>query len=326
MENWSTKKNNYQISNKYRLVKADPEEFSIYETVYGDRIYNRFAVKHWDLRLAVSQDNPFASDESFFWIKVCEKKVGGVLIEPNVLARIFIIPPFNNFYEILKLLKKLLLKWSDTNKNIYVYQISPEQAHYFEMLGFWPVKNRRWMMRPTEVLDFTWQDNVIVNTPEQNKNIEIARLFYESFKGGVDWQIGVRKNGQGRTYEDYLDEVDNYFSNTDELLMEASTLIYDKTNNKLIGACLISYLEEWPLIHTVGVHPSYKGRNLAKTMIKKALTVLHKEYSILRLFVTIGNLAEAVYYELGFVSGVEFKNYYLPAKKKETSDSLTFSD
>ena len=76
-----------------------------------------------------------------------------MLIEPNVLSRLFIIPPFADMFEIVKLLKKLLVKWSDPSKNIYAYQIPLEQSHYFEMLGFWPDKNRRWMIRPTEVFD-----------------------------------------------------------------------------------------------------------------------------------------------------------------------------
>ncbi len=313
MRNWSSNIDYYELSDKYSIVKANPEEFAIYESVYGDKTYNRFAVKNWDLRLAISLDNPFAKDESFYWIKAGELRIGGVLIEPNVLSRLFIIPPFTDLFEIVKLLKKLLVKWSDSSKDIYAYQISLEQSHYFEMLGFWPDKNRRWMMRPTEVFDFVWDNTIIVKTPEQSNNAEIAKLFYESFNGGIDCQYAAKQNGQECTYEDYLDGVNEYFNDrTENILLEASTLIYDKSEKKLIGACLVSCFEEWPLIHTIGVNPSYRGKNLATTMLKKALTVLNCKYSILRLFVTIGNNSESVYYELGFIPGVEFKRFYLP--------------
>lgn len=313
MQVWSNNTDYYELSDKYSIVKASPEEFAIYESVYGDKIYNRFAVKHWDLRLAVSLDNPFAKEESFYWIKDGKLRIGGVLIEPNVIARLFIIPPFENLFEIVKLLKKLLIKWSDSSKNIYAYQISPEQSHYFEMVGFWPDKNRQWMMRPTEVFDFVWDKTVIVKTPRQNNSEEIAKLFYESFNGGIDCQYIAKQNGQEFMYEDYLDEVNEYFNDcTEDILLEASTLIYDKAEKKLIGACLVSFIEEWPLIHTIGVNPSYRGKQLSTTMLKKALTVLKDKYPILRLFVTVGNVAESVYYELGFISGVEFKRFYLP--------------
>ncbi|MCY6370599.1 GNAT family N-acetyltransferase [Clostridium ganghwense] len=317
MQNWSSNIEYYELSHKYSIVKANPEEFAIYESVYGDKIYNRFAVKHWDLRLAISLDNPFAKDESFYWIKAGELRIGGVLIEPNVLSRLFIIPPFTNTFEIVKLLKKLLVKWSSSSKNIYAYQIPPEQSHYFEMLGFWPDKNRRWMMRPTEAFDFVWDNTIIVKTPQQNNNVEIAKLFYESFNGDIDCQYAAKQNGQECTYEEYLDEINDYFNNcTEDILLEASTLIYDKEEKKLIGACLVSHFEEWPLIHTIGVDPSYRGKHLATTMLKKALTVLKKEYPILRLFVTIGNVAESVYYELGFIPGTEFKRFII---KENTS-------
>lgn len=315
MQNWSSNIEYYELSSKYSIVKANPEEFAIYESVYGDKIYNRFAVKHWDLRLAISLDNPFAKYESLYWIKADEFRIGGVLIEPNVISRLFIIPPFTNLFEIIKLLKKLLINWSDSSKNIYAYQISTEQSHYFEMVGFWPDKNRRWMMRPTEVFNFIWDNTVIVKTPKQGNNIEIAKLFYESFNGGIDCHYVAKQNGQGCKYEDYLGEVNEYFNDcTEDILLEASTLIYDKAEEKLIGACLVSCIEGWPLIHTIGVNPSYRGKHIATTMIKKALTVLkNNQYPILRLFVTIGNVSESVYYELGFVPGVEFKRFCIPA-------------
>ncbi len=316
MEKWSRDINCYELSNKYSIVKANPKEFAIYESIYGDIISNRFAVKHWDLRVAISLDNPFSKNASYYWIKDDKRNIGGVLIEPNVLSRLFFIPPFTNTYEIIKYLKKLLLKWSDCNKHIYAYQIPIEQSKYFEMLGFWSDKNRRWMMRPTEIYDFRWDSSIIEKTPNYSNNKEIAELFFECFNNNIDYHHATKHDGQVLSYKDYLDEVNEYFYECKEdILIEASTLIYDKTHNKLIGACLISSLEEWPLIHTIGVNPEYRGKRLATTMIKKALTVLKNQYPVLRLFVTIGNVAESVYYELGFIPGVEFKRLYIPGNK-----------
>lgn len=143
MKNWSSRIDYYKLSDKYSIVRANLKEFAIYESIYGDKIYNKFAVKNWDLRLAISLDNPFAKHNSFYWIKCGEVIVGGVLIEPNILSRLFIIPPFINIFEIIKLLKKLLIRWSDSNKNIYAYQIPQEQYEYFQMMGFLSDKNKR---------------------------------------------------------------------------------------------------------------------------------------------------------------------------------------
>lgn len=305
----------YILSDKYVIQEANTKEFSIYESVYGDTIYNRFAVKDWDFRLKVTSDNPFAKEESLYWIKCGGDRIGGVLIEPNVLSRLFIIPPFTDIFKILKLLKKLLIQWSDDSKNIYAYQISEKQASYFEMLGFWADKNRKWMIRPTEVFDVVWDNDIIIKTPMEINKKEIAKLLCESFIDGIDDYFAFKESRKGDTYEDYLELVDEYFRDfRDETLIKASTLIYSKKEKKLIGACLISWVEGWPLIHTIGIDNSCRGKHLATNMIKRALTVLNAKYDVLRLFVTVGNPSQSVYYQIGFVPGVEFKRFYLPAK------------
>lgn len=313
MKNWDSNIENYKLSDEYLIERANPREFAIYESIYGDKKYNRFAVKDWDLRLAISADNPFAKEDSFYWIKLGEKRIGGVLIEPNVISRLFIIPPFTDTFEVIKLLKKLLMNWSDRTKAVYAYQITPEQSEYFQMLGFWPDKNRRWMIRPTETFDYTWDDSIIIKTPDESKISELVTLFYESFSSDID----VHYNGQENNIENYLCEVNEYFDEKpNDILIEASTLLYDKHNEKLIGACLVSLCEQWPLIYYIAVHPEYRGKHMATAMLKKALTVLNKEYPVLRLFVTLGNASESIYYGLGFVPGVEFKKLYIPALER----------
>ncbi|PRR77964.1 hypothetical protein CLLI_20590 [Clostridium liquoris] len=56
--------------------------------------------------------------------------------------------------------------------------------------------------------------------------------------------------------------------------------------------------------------------------MQKALTVLNKDYPVLRLFVTLGNASESIYYGLGFVTGVEFKKLYIPALQKTASKNF----
>lgn len=309
MELWSKDKKTYQLDKEISMVRACPKEFSTYESIYSDGIYNRFAVKHWDFRLAVSVDTPFAQSESFYWIVKNDTRIGGVLIEPNVISRFFIIPPYSDIYGLIKLLKKVLITWSDPSKNIYAFQIDNDQGRYFKMLGFWKEKSRRWMMRPTEKMDYKWNNEFKVSSPKKTEYKEIAELFYRSFDNGVDLQCQPANMSSENSYENYLWDVDDFFDNTNNLLLEASSIVYD--GEKIIGACLVSIFEEWPLIHTLAVDPSYSGKGLGKTMLKKAMSVMNEEYSVIRLFVTTGNAAESVYHELGFVQGVEFGKYYL---------------
>jgi ribosomal protein S18 acetylase RimI-like enzyme len=63
----------------------------------------------------------------------------------------------------------------------------------------------------------------------------------------------------------------------------------------------------------IAVHPEYQRRGLATRMLKKALTILKSEYSILRFGVAMGNPAESVYYNLGFLSGVTQYTLAIPS-------------
>ncbi|MGM0380162.1 MAG: GNAT family N-acetyltransferase [Bacillota bacterium] len=310
MELWLEDKGKYQLNENLYIVKAEKEEFSIYESVYGDGKYNRYAVKNWDLRLAVSLDTPFARNDSFYWIFKKDTKIGGVLIEPNVISRLFFIVPFKDYYKVIKLLKKLLIKWSDPAKNIYAFQINNEQGNYFEMLGFWKEKSRCWMMRPTEEMDYKCDLDLEIKNPKKEDSKEIAKLLNLSFENGVDKNSQLNKSSKDESLNNWLETVDDFFDNTNEFLIEASSIIYD-TNRKMIGVCLISIFENWPLIHTIALDPLYSGKGIGRIMLKKGISTLNKNYSVVRLFVTKGNSAESMYYELGFVQGVEFSKYYL---------------
>lgn len=89
------------------------------------------------------------------------------------------------------------------------------------------------------------------------------------------------------------------------MVNKASTLIYEKKTNELVGACLISIWEEWPNVYDIAVKPSFQKKGLAKNMLKRSLTILKKQYPTLRLFVTLGNDAEMVYHKMGFLAGTE---------------------
>ncbi|WP_273324259.1 GNAT family N-acetyltransferase [Vallitalea guaymasensis] len=312
MEYWSKNREEYQLDKDVYITKACEKEFAIFESIYGDGPNNRFAIKHWDLRLAISLDTPFAINNSFYWIIKGDVKIGGVLIEPNVISRLFIIPPYNDLYRVLRLLKKLLIKWSDPKKNINAFQINNEQGKYFEMLGFWKEKSRRWMMRPTEELNYEYNQDFIFENPDKQQNRNIAKLLCSSFSNGVDNKSQLHKDTDEEYFEACLNDVNDFFENTNSLLLEASTVIYDAKDKKIVGVCLISLFEEWPLIHTIAIDPLYSGKGLGKIILNKGISILNREYQVVRLFVTIGNSAESVYHELGFVQGVEFGKYYLP--------------
>ncbi|MCY9517833.1 GNAT family N-acetyltransferase [Paenibacillus apiarius] len=81
--------------------------------------------------------------------------------------------------------------------------------------------------------------------------------------------------------------------------------------------CRLCLQNNYAAIYSIGVIPAYRGRGLASRMLKRALTVLNDKYSILRLYVMEGNDAESIYFNLGFVPGVqEIQNMYIPPKEQ----------
>ncbi|GAA3409439.1 hypothetical protein GCM10020370_49550 [Paenibacillus hodogayensis] len=115
------------------------------------------------------------------------------------------------------------------------------------------------------------------------------------------------------TIQQQISALEYYFKNNDiEILKSASSLIYNKSNNELIAVCFISLWEDLPLVSNIAVIPKYRSKQIATRLLKKALTVLKDEYEVLRLFVTIGNPAESLYYRLGFYPGLEQTTFYLP--------------
>ena len=155
------------------------------------------------------------------------------------------------------------------------------------------------MIRPTEEFETIWSDEYkIVPVTEESRN-EISKLFVEAF--------GTEVENQDENFEGQDKSIQYYFDNNPEntLVNKASTLIYEKKTNELIGACLISIWEEWPNVYEIAVKPSFQNKGLAKNMLKRALTILKEQYPVLRLFVILGNDAEMIYHKMGFLAGVE---------------------
>ncbi len=156
------------------------------------------------------------------------------------------------------------------------------------------------MIRPTEEFNIMWREGFYANLPKRENQGEIGKLLYEAFENNVNLHSSY-------TLEEYTGWVKEYFDDylDSDMLNRASTLVYDGNTNELVGVCYVSLWQEWPLISQIAVKPSYEGRGIGTKMLKKALTILKKEYPVVRLYVDIGNEAEEVYENLGFLKGLE---------------------
>ncbi|MPM93239.1 hypothetical protein SDC9_140375 [bioreactor metagenome] len=300
---WSKDLKEYDLKDGYSIEKAQWEEFSVYFAVYEIFKVNVWFRQSFDAYCSVLKDCDIC-----FWIKKDNCRIGGVLLDLNYMNCLFLQPPHNEYDLIIGKLKKLLLSCSDNSEPIYVGTVKPDKVKYYQRAGFKIGESRRCMIRPTEEFHITWDcDYEIVSVTEDKKG-DIVKLFTEAFSN---------ESKDGTSFEKESESAEFYFAKNPKntLVNKASTLIYEKKTNELVGACLISIWEEWPNVYDIAVKPSFQKRGLAKNMLKRALTVLKEGYPTLRLFVTLGNDAEMLYHQMGFLAGTETTEMILPVRE-----------
>jgi ribosomal protein S18 acetylase RimI-like enzyme len=307
---WSEDEISYELSNHYSIRKAESEEWGVYCSIYYNIQYIGF----------FREDGFNSAQKNAFWIYKGEAKIGGVRMSPNRIYHLFVIPPFNDTFVVLKLLKKLLIYWSDRTKPIKTYEVLPDQVQLFARVGFWPDEFRcRWMQRPTDHFEVEWNEGFRIESPQIEDNgmgakrfileDQIAECNYESFDGSLE---ATRR--KKFSYEDFVPSEEPNYTNED--LLTASTLVYDKKSGQLIGNCLLGLQDDYAAVYSIGVIPAYRGKGIATMMLKRGLHLLKDKYPLLRLYVMEGNDAESVYINLGFVPGVqEIQSMYIPANE-----------
>jgi ribosomal protein S18 acetylase RimI-like enzyme len=309
---WSEGTVRYQLADGFGLGRAEPAEFAVYQTIY--RSADAVFLQNWERSLSMIADSQFLAPR-IFWIEqdqrpAGERRIGGVIIAPNIVSNLILLPPFADIDAILRQLKKLLLQWSDLRLDIIASSVLPDQVEHYERRGFRRSEVNRCMIRPTERFEVSWEDDLRLSRPLQTEEDDLTRLFYQSFRElGLGEQTMDSRRGAVRHYLSRYAEV--------ETLGRASTCVRDAASGQLIAACLISLWEKWPLVFDVAVHPGWRGRGIATRMLKGALNALAGEYPALRLFVAVGNEAEALYRGLGFLAGPALTNLRLCAPKSE---------
>lgn len=305
VETWEAGKEQYILNNGFMLIRANESEFGIHYAIYVDA--DEELTYSWN---KLSHDTDW--NENRFWIFKDNKRVGGVIIEPNFLSQFFVEPPYTvDKFSIISELHNPLLQWSDKNKKIFLYMIHPRDVDFYKRLGYRINFTRRMMIRPTERFeDIQWREDLIIKTPTIEDAAEVGKVLHESYTGGIHYEE-FSNNTEEEEIGYSKEFIEKYISTNS---IQASTLVYDRNTNELIGVCLAGKNDEdgneFSKISQVGVKPAYRGHGIAKSMIKKALTVLKDISPAAKLDVTVGNAAEALYYKMGFFPGVQSVSMY----------------
>lgn len=298
-KDWSEDIKNYTLAEGFEIERADSEEFALYCITYRNE--NLTFRKSWDLRYAEMKNCI-----NCFWINKENKRIGGVRMQPNYIDNLFLLPPYSDLGKVLKILKKILVHWSDTNNDIYSSGVAASEIEYYTRVGFFKKLSVHYMIRPTEKFNLNWEDKFTISCPEEEKVLEISKLFHEAYSDGID-------DYAKQSIEEHIPQVKGFLNQeSDMTIKSASALVYDKDTNELAGVCFITLWDGWPYIDNLVVKPSYRGKGLAEKMIKRALSILKDEYPVLRLNVLVGNPSESLYDKLGFLSCAEVSYLFMP--------------
>lgn len=285
------------LADGFELTSAPHREYGIHHAVYrreNPEFYQTYLEHGSDLE----------GIQYCFRVARHGERVGGIIVRPNHVEGLFVIPPFTDAWSILSAVKPLLLHWSDRGKDIEAVEVFDHELDLYCRGGFRLDCIRRYQIRPTAPCSVTWDDDLDVRPCQQGTLEDLCQLFVESFAGGV----GI----YGRfTLHDYRKRFATFPGDmTDDTIWgRASTLLYDRATGRLVGACLVQMSDGVPAVGYMAVHPTHRRRKLATRMIQKALSALHGQYPLLKIQVFVGNEAESVYRGLGFEPGP--RRYFL---------------
>lgn len=289
---WSDDLNRIELIDGFSLERAELDEFVIYMSIYMNA--DLYFWYDW-ANFMQGQKNEMGETRNLFWIKQGGQRIGGVFIQPGMVVYPFLIPPYTDLYRVLDVLTQANVQWGDPTKKVWAFGIIPTQVETLQKLGYHVQDSFRCMIRPTEAFEVNWGEEFVVRRPEPEDEAELANLFFRAFENALERDTD--------TLEGWVETVKFFFKISNEVTHEASTLIYDRQTNQLVGACTVSPYYEWPLIRTLAVLPEYRGKGLAQKMLKHALTVTKPHYPAVRLFVTMGNPSQNLYYKLNFLPG-----------------------
>ncbi|MHC4717745.1 MAG: GNAT family N-acetyltransferase [Planctomycetota bacterium] len=285
----------------FELTSAPEREYGIHHAVYR-RVNPEFYQTY------LEHGSDLEGIQHCFWVTKDARRVGGIIIRPNHVEGLFVIPPFTDAWSILAAARPLLLHWSDPSRDIEASEVFEHEVDLYYRAGFRLDCIRRHQIRPTGPCDVTWDDDLDVRTCQDGTLEDLCRLLVESFAGGVAHYGRYTADDYRKRFATFPEGLTN-----DTIWGRASTLLYDRPTGRLIGACLVQMVDGVPAVGYVAVQPQWRRRKLATRMIRKALSALHGEYPLLKVQVFVGNDAEAVYRNLGFEPGPRRYTLRIPA-------------
>lgn len=290
------------LGDNIKLVYKKPEVFSKYYIIYhGQKYANYYFRKSSSLLLEKAK----LIDAGYLILKD-DKVVGGVLLKPNYMADLFIVPPYKDYEFIGDKVIKYLKEISDKNKNILIQEVLEEYLPFYESKGCAIFEDGFWMTRPTEAMEAIVPENYDVKAVSEDYKEGIAELLIAAYSANPAFKSVDSK-------ECYMEHVDSAikYCKDDIALYNSSRVVICRDTNQVVGSCLHMEFEELPLIMSFAVSPEHQGKGIGSYLIKNSINCTSAIYPATRLFVYSNNTALKIYEHMGFIKNKTINDMYL---------------
>ncbi|WP_113929980.1 GNAT family N-acetyltransferase [Bacillus sp. P14.5] len=280
------------LEDNIKLVYQEPGDFLRYYSIYYGQKYADYFFRKSS---AVLQEIAAIYDCGYL-IKKDESIIGGVFLKPNFMADLFVVPPFEDYEKLARMLLLYLKKISNTEDKIILRDIVEEHVPTYEQNGCRVQEINYWMIRPTESIKARLPEGYISKPVTSEDTHEIADLIMKAYKENPAYkQIGTK--------DDYIQHINEFIEKykKNNIMDECSRVIVKQNTNKIAGVCLNMEFEEYPLIMSLAVDPEHQHRGIGRFLLTHSINISSKEYEAARLAVIKDNAAIKLYEDLGFI-------------------------
>lgn len=235
-----------------------------------------------------------------------ETIIGGVLLKPNFLSDLFVVPPYKDYEGLANKLLNYLKKISSTEDKIIVREVVEEHVATYEQLGCKVHEMNIWMIRPTEPMKAILPEGYSSRAVLREDANYIACLLMKAYRANPAYkQIGTK--------EDYLHHVNEFIDvhKHNKIMDECSRVVIDTHSNNIVGVCLHMEFEAYPLIMSLVVDPDHQQRGIGRYLLTHSIHSSSEGYPATRLSVIKDNAAIKLYEDLGFLRSKTIIDMYL---------------
>ncbi|PFG05353.1 N-acetyltransferase [Bacillus sp. es.034] len=291
-----------EIEGGLRLVYQEPKEYTRYYSIYhGQKYADSYFRRSPETLVEVAT----IFDCGYFIVEG-ETIIGGVLLKPNFISDLFIVPPYKDYEGVAHKLLNYVKKISAIEEKIIVREVVEEHVATYEQLGCKIQEVNVWMIRPTEPMMAFLREGYRSRAVLSKDANDIACLLMKAYSPNPAYkEIGTK--------EDYLLHVNEFIDvhKHNEIMDECSRVVIDTHSGTIVGVCLHMEFEDYPLIMSLVVEPDHQQRGIGRYLLTHSIHSSSEGYPATRLSVIEDNAAIKLYEDLGFFKSKSISDMYL---------------